>query len=112
MADLDKRLERLLESEDIGLQNEGIQSYDYPKMVSKIKQAFQEAGWVKLKVPNHAEGDVVELHAEGLMTGQEWYDRFEKEYLKAIGYPNVIGKVDHSARIAARRAAGLEPPQG
>lgn len=101
--------------------------------IGNIKQAFKDAGWVCLrnvdtmtekeweaKQPDiqyqrgvsdsfYFKGDMNALkEANGFMTGQEWYDRFDKEldnfveenYLDAI-YP-------HDALKAAKKAAGIE----
>lgn len=83
--------------------------------VELIKQAFADEGYIppKAKMFWHQKGKnvyisgaqdhIVSVDMEQLMTGQEWYGRFEAE-LKA--HPMVEGQYD--VFQVARRAAGLD----
>jgi hypothetical protein len=114
--ELDKKLKEMLDEEVINpiVEAEGVNPKDYfgidsDEIINKTKQAFREAGYihsplVKLQFKRIESGE--------LMTGQEFYDRFEKELPH---HPN--GEVDDDRGYlttsevfrAARRAAGLEP---
>lgn len=91
--------------------------------VARIRQAFVDAGW--LHIPNLKTGDFITvnggtviLNGDGTMTrvirltGQEWYDRFEKK-LRGIILP--YSEQPHDALMAfnlceeaAKKAAGIE----
>lgn len=94
-------------------------------MVASIKQAFTNEGWVELRLAevrpwketvknlNELTGSDVSLteaYKQNLMTGQEWYDRFEREIGEwglgaySVEYRRV--KLD-SVLEAAKKAAGL-----
>lgn len=52
--------------------------------VSQIKQAFIDAGWLSPeRVDEIGEKQLDFGHRWGMMTGQEWYARFEKELEKS-----------------------------
>lgn len=95
---MDERLREIIES----LEFEGHTYKTAPKAIAQIKQAFAEEGWC---APIHFidRGDGIKVSAEQVMTGQEWYDRFEKEIRKN-------GKADFNKELleAAKKAAGLE----
>lgn len=72
----------------------------------RIKQAFIEAGYSKSPLTAIRE----EMQIRGMMTGQEWYDRFAKE-LDDIEMKLVIhNKTATKEEIleAAKKAAGIE----
>lgn len=122
MSNLDDKLrEIMLNARKVGLSDETA-TYE----VAQIKQAFEEAGYVKsgyanfksLKVPDEPLDTLQVKHEPSLMTGQEWYDRFEKELSHEIyGDTNPSDKVDCEGipyacscdlLDAAKRAAGLD----
>lgn len=124
--DLDRKLAEILKRKEdadytvgVPVVHDGVAVADLKKrraevnkvIVEQIKQAFKDADWVDKK----------ELktwsYTEELLSGQEWYDRFEKELgqikLPGPGSANkyVLGAVN-DCHSAAKKAAGLEPPQG
>lgn len=70
--------------------------------VADIKQAFTDAGW------EHTGKD----RYVGYYTGQEWYDRFEREYhMRAdwiAGDPDMGDDAEHDVLLAAKLASGIE----
>lgn len=81
--------------------------------LAQIKQAFVEEGYIDFKK---------EYQVKGFMTGQEWYDRFEKELGAMVDYyrenlwnsvePSPAQKIlyeqqNYKILQAARKAAGL-----
>lgn len=79
--------------------------------IAQIEQIFADEGWLPIK-PSPSDSFTIKAlptHAN-LMTGQEWYDRFEKHYKDLAIYPepNPLKLVMESQAIrAAKRAAGL-----
>lgn len=73
--------------------------------IEQIKQAFQDAGYSKVKTIWH-HPDVP------VMTGPEWYERFKEELTRTKVRPNIVGHVAHTniqdtVLEAAKRASGL-----
>jgi hypothetical protein len=94
-----------------------ISSGDYPDefdaLLVDVKQAFRETGWRNL-----GEHTSYECHVDcrlmyGVMTGQSWYDRFEKESdPKVSGAGATQISVSYAAVLeAAKKAAGLSEPK-
>lgn len=107
MSDIDEKL-KIVQSK-IGCCRYHMESQEFR---DEIKQAFAEAGYVNdvyRKTINDAFLDGVKSEA-GLMTGQEWYDRFEKEYtgLLSPGQMHADDLTEEDVLKAAKRAAGLE----
>ena len=69
------------------------------EVLDQIIQAFKDEGW-RL----HLAENVVVVSREGYMTGQEWYDRFEKEMEQVIFYDS---EDRDDVTNAAKKAAGL-----
>ena len=79
--------------------------------VAQIKQAFIDEGWADTNnlttLANWAAKD------RGLMTGQEFYDRFEKEYEHQVkeNDSRTGGELSHQRHYiieAAKKAAGIK----
>lgn len=70
--------------------------------IAKIHQAFADAGYVNTKAVGF-EGFTV----KNLMTGQEWYDRFEKAF-PGDGLMQPYIDIREQVLWAAKRASGLE----
>lgn len=86
--------------------------FDFKNAIPLIKQAFADEGYVQFKYEPGAKVFTEEeglqlLLDKGFMTGQEWYDRFEK---LANSYPpyEPIKSPRLLALELARKAAGLE----
>lgn len=126
MSDLDKKLQDILNTtysfgnEDKDLEFYGTSNDDE---IEAIKQAFIDEGWIPYKpfeytpegkkpawwskTPELMTGDEHKARTAGLMTGQEWYDRFEKE----VGQYEAGGWIDDTldnVLLAAKKAAGIE----
>lgn len=76
-----------------------------------VKQTFADEG--KCYMPDH-EHLLKNIKDTGLMTGQEWYDRFETELGKEYGRLDgtnhqILNHLSHITRAqsAAKKAAGL-----
>jgi len=88
-------------------------------IIAQIKRAFAEEGYQKTvftHYPMEITQTIYDLHDERgrpVMTGQEWYDRFQKEYTQLLmeGHARkhrlAAGAV---YRLAAQRAAALDEP--
>lgn len=113
MSDLDSRIRGVLNwyfnvaNPDIGLRvSESNQA------IERIKQAFIDAGWRQGQGPyQDAMLDAIKKEA-GLMTGQEWYDRFQDE-LKGRVFPHgdtnrYVANAVNEMLDAAKKAAGIE----
>lgn len=130
MSDLDEKLNWILKSNAAVQVNFDTSSFDdYQNLIPDIKQAFADAGYVdasrmlKLSVlmseqakilADMAQSNLPPIYGTGLMTGQEWYERFLDEInkdkslipaLDTIETPESMS--DWVLRIAAK-AAGLE----
>lgn len=117
MSNVDNKLRYILEDWYPGTQ--------YSDVIPQIKQAFSEAGYIngidyadwltrRQRIPEGLRGymDFVAKNKglkvpPRLMTGQEWYDRFEKEYRKLGGYPDDVN-INSNAMEAARKASGVD----
>lgn len=141
MTDLDKQLEESLlnvwcaaldstsddfRNDDGELNEEAYQKYQeatLKRQAEIVKQVFADAGYLphvdagkhvkvgdKLYITNGVD-PLVKVDLAKYTSGQEWYDRFEKELDKSPQVDHLMcGRVicaDH-ALIAARRASGLE----
>ena len=108
MSDLNDKLTELLDNYEYGpdWQHDGQSTEeeaqtDIKRMVVAIKQAFTDAGYK----------DMHELYAEVVywpkkaMTGQEWYNCFEKELEIGLDLPEVMRIW---VKACAKNAAGLE----
>lgn len=138
MSDLDDKLKKI--KVPVYLAGQG--TYGEPlteENIAQIKQAFADAGYrqeqqlvdiiaqqgIELKrlqmtpAPTYRMVGKVDYNPEGtpierVMTGQEWYDKFEKEYNYLAtepfrGYSREIGQmITDRAQKAAKKAAGLE----
>lgn len=80
--------------------------------IKRIKQAFEYEGYVKML----GNPDFIDNHGRVLMTGQEWFERFEKKLGNDVYGDSYDGKhqcdsVPYPCTCdlleAARRAAGL-----
>ena len=119
MSNLDDKLKEIL-TEDYCYSiypKESGDNIDYKaldKLVAEIKQAFADEYWLTRKRLNIYPDD-------RLMTGREWYDRFEKEidssthYIRSLfreGYPTATKAdnremfVERDVLEAAKKAAG------
>lgn len=126
-SDLDKKLKEILYvvsafSSDHGHPaNEGKllpAAQNVEEALVQIKQAFVDAGYVDASkmlqvadlltqqagiLKDMAHANLPPIYGTGLMTGQEWYDRFKQEFVadKGVSYNGDLLAV-------ARRAAGIE----
>jgi hypothetical protein len=67
-----------------------------------IRQAFIDAGWVHVSASQETQAAIAyTMLGNRVMTGQEWYDRFDDEVTKEVLLP------PWKVFEAARRAAGL-----
>lgn len=93
MKDLEERLRKLFENY--------VDDYnDFTGTIAEVKKAFDEAGW---QTPGGG------LRGS-LMTGQEFYDRFDKEWAAITTPARMICSSEDIHRLvleAARRAAGV-----
>ena len=79
MSDIDDKLEYIVEASNNGL------FWSTERQIARIKAVFAEAGYVKsLSTADRVITNAVKLFNKehGYMTGQEWYDRFERELKK------------------------------
>jgi hypothetical protein len=65
--------------------------------IAQIKQAFSDEGY--------SNGQWKMAAALGLLTGQEWYDRFTKEYIILV---ETLKDKELAALLGAKRAAGIK----
>lgn len=72
------------------------------KMVAQIKQAFADEGYIDSKNLEHL---FSVARATGLMTGQEFYDRFRSEVAKEL---NEHAMPTGFVMRAAKKASGLQ----
>ena len=103
MSDLDNKLRKLLAPLYVP------EDFDDAQLIAQIKQAFNDAGYRH----NLAAGFwSKELEREGLMTGQQWYDKLMKEFLKVNHIYETPEQDDWVAKFtdfveAAKKAANL-----
>lgn len=86
--------------------------------IETIKHAFIDAGWFKtpdvdgeprkvtITYKENTDAKFAKLRDYTLMTGQEWYDRFEKELQEIETLPGIF--TTHDSRVAAKKASGIE----
>ena len=98
MSDIDEKLREIIVNLlDTGMPN----SISQDEAHKQIKQAFADAGY-SYQERNLFKG--LKL-ARTVMTGQEWYERFDREL---DDYADISGDVSYSDCLkAAKRAAGL-----
>lgn len=103
MTDLDDKLREILTDDEAHF-------YDVDKIILQAKQAVA-ASIIELQgTPEFAEGLLAAARVDGLMTGQEWLERFEKELDTLIektmdGTHYMSSKED--VLQAAHRASGI-----
>jgi hypothetical protein len=96
-SNLDDKLKEIFKDSDL------MYSHATEVLIAQIKQAFAEEGYFQVEV----NGKIYTHNLnDNRLTGQEWYDRFEKE---------VVGRDWHVADIlpapqteAARKASGIK----
>jgi hypothetical protein len=110
MSDLHEKLKDLW----LDAKGSGINQDDF---TAEVEQAFKDAGWFKQHTSSpEAFVELVgsmDRHLSNLMTGQEWYDRFEKELLLYFDedgdYPKHLDGYKTAALFnIAKKAAGIE----
>lgn len=72
-----------------------------PKFIAQIKQAFADEGYENTTFKTT---ELFKGHSPEYMTGQEWYDRFEKELRN---HHSVKTLLDENYLKLAKKAAGL-----
>lgn len=88
-------------------------------LIPELKQAFADEGYVHIPqveiVTRYERGEKPELYmvnGKKVMTGQEWYDRFVREYHNKadwIAADETMGDdAEHDVLLCARLAARLE----
>jgi hypothetical protein len=121
MSDLDEKLREIIGNHERAVQE---RAKNTSFTVMEIEQAFKDAGYIK--VPQQVEDTWREYNRiAGYMTGQEWYDRFEKELWQPPKQERITQGDDgeshdrfyrvggevfmyNQAVAAARKAAGLD----
>lgn len=96
---LDKRLREILQA------NTGYGSMSDGHVIAQIHEAFKEAGYSKFNIGEIMKGN------SGLMTGQEFYERFEKEIKQLERNRTTYGHLYSTTEEmfeAARKAAGIK----
>ena len=116
MSDIDERLKKLQLSP---IDNYGEYWTLSDEDVAQIKQAFADEGYVQMPqvemITRFESGKKPELfmvNGKEVMTGREWYERFEKELgepqtFAGYGYDSV-GYDEDDVLAAAKRASGVE----
>jgi hypothetical protein len=100
---------------------------DCIQLVNDITELFIDEGYVKipqveLRTKGHMTGEPAIFTINGVvsMTGQEWYDRFEEEWVSEpiilnSGYMETaedwITKIDARVKETAKLASGIGEPQ-
>lgn len=74
--------------------------------ISQIKQAFAEEGYVYLEDDVEVKDNIIRVKDLHLMTGQEWYSRFEKIVNEWPAY-KPINPVRKTMLDIAKKASGL-----
>lgn len=127
MSELDEKLKKIIGEDETTLYihtlSEGepdIECIHLTKEgLEQIKQAFVEDGWVRLDFADTGTAAVVAAEAkrnyESVMTGQDWYNRFEKEldqftFATLHTANGVVEELTTRPTVfeAAKRAAGIE----
>lgn len=94
---------------------------ELPDAISQIEQAFKDAGYKDLSAGSCPHDNYLLKHVDNrdkcdycgkprveLLTGQEWYDRFDVEYREVVNLDDRIDFRNPDVLSAARKAAGLE----
>jgi len=78
--------------------------------IARIKQAFADEGWSDTNL--YTKDKLARfLKSENMMTGQEWYERFVKEYEQTKEFGEVGGPAYSSPSdvlTAAKKASGIQ----
>jgi len=96
---------------------ENLKKYAVKQSIAQIKKAFIDEGWINT-IAKDKDGNIEGLFVhhvpmEGYMTGQEWYDRFEKELVSTStltispGLQPIVVYSAVSVNQAAKRASGI-----
>lgn len=110
---LDEKLREIAERIRDGGMNSGW-NYDVDEAMEEIKQAFIDAGWVVGRIATEVNGSLYIVNGvdpirryDGatLLTGQEWYNRFEAEVDAMSMEPPIV---DGAYLEAAKKAAGIK----
>lgn len=107
-SDLDKKLSSIID--DLVIKDSDPDFMGTDLVVEQIKQAFKEAGYEIIPTDTIP---TFKSYLKQVMTGQEWYDRFEDKlditinYRTADEYQGKMKLVEQIKRCA-RRAAGIE----
>lgn len=111
MSDLDDKLSEILEDvSDFSHDGEYIGDKN---VVAQIKQAFADTGYIRPGRHETVNQRLREKVVNGeLMTGQGWYDRFQKDLIYQLGTTGQLHARDSAMMElvlkAAKRAAGIE----
>lgn len=115
MSDLDEKLHDLLYKEAESYYFEGSSpewfEKECPELIGKFKQAFKDASYIKVHLVDEATEEEWEKNDKlfGLMSGQEWYDKFTKTLGELTKDEYHGGFVTfENVDKAASRAAGIE----
>lgn len=110
MSDLDNKLALIIEDIIEYSADDGPLKVGQLTFAEQIKQAFADAGYEKLheKGAYDTMNEAVANMQKDWMTGQEWYDRFEKEFSKLTTENYMTAIYPHEALKAAQKASGLE----
>lgn len=98
MSDLDDKLRDILEGWYPGTQ--------YEEVIARLKQAFADEGFMTSQQADQQTSDILKVNRK--LDGQEWYDRFVKEYSHLEGKLSGGSVMPRSNAIeAAKKASGL-----
>ena len=108
MSTLDDRLREILRADRAN-------ELAIAETIAQIKQAFADEGWIKIPQIVEVEGKLetqhnfVDINNMRYMTGQEWYDRFERE-LQRVAFVDEydVRNAVNQCWDAAMKAAGLD----
>ena len=96
--------------DDFGALEKSEQEQQVDETVAQIKQVFADEGYIKIpqireiKGKTETQHNLVDINNMGYMTGQDWYERFEKE----LNMTNALyGKDGERALKIAEKASGL-----
>lgn len=110
MTDLDSKLRGILVP-DSRLESwsgdpRALQEIWVTKSIAAIKQAFEDEGWRQSTIaPEGKYGPFHTFDGKELMTGQEWYDRFEKELLN---FAKIKHRITDDVLNIAKKASNLD----
>lgn len=124
MSQLDKRLREVFKTHI----DSGHYTDEFDRLLEDVKTAFEEEGYLHL--PSVKRGDFITVNGETVilngdgtmtkvvrMTGQEFYDRFEKEWISQPIILNSgstetpedwIARIDQRVKDSVKKAAGLK----